>query len=376
MTEFQVSFPGLGIFDLPIRRELVNIFGFSIYWYGVVAAIALATVMFFVLKRGPKFGFSQDDLNDYFLFLIPGSIVGARLYYVAFSFANFKSNLWSIIDIRSGGLAFYGGVIGGSLTLYFVCLYKKQSFIHLLGFLAPYLALGQGIGRIANFFNQEAFGTNTTLPWGMISNGTKAYLASLQAPNLDPNLPVHPTFLYEFLGNLLIFVLLVSLQNYLYARRKTQVKTEEFANPTSTESVKPTLQSDLLGGETTSAETAAKEPDTSALTLEAGNLKASLAAVTEGDSKVNMRTETTATSAHTIQTRTSFVLNLRDSGLSMALYCLLYGVLRFFVEGIRTDALFIGQTNLRVSQLLSLCMVVVGLVYAMFYIYQQQKEMK
>lgn len=374
MTEFQVSFPGLGIFDLPIRRELVNIFGFSIYWYGVVAAIALATVMFLVLKRSVKFGFSQDDLNDYFLFLIPGSIIGARLYYVAFSFANFKSNLWSILDIRSGGLAFYGGVIGGCLILYFVCLYKKQNFIHLLGFLAPYLALGQGIGRIANFFNQEAFGTNTTLPWGMISNGTKAYLASLQAPNLDPNLPVHPTFLYEFIGNLLIFVLLVSLQNYLYARRKTQAKNEELVIPT--EPAQLTSQADLLGGETTSAETAAKEPDTSALTLEAANLKASLAAVTEGDSQVSMQTETTTTSAHTIQTKPSFVLNLRDSGLSMALYCLLYGVLRFFVEGIRTDALFIGQTNLRVSQLLSLCMVVVGLVYAIFYIYQQQKEMK
>lgn len=372
MTEFQVSFPGLGILDLPIRRELVNIFGFSIYWYGVVAAIALATVMFLVLKRGPKFGFSQDDLNDYFLFLIPGSIIGARLYYVAFSFANFKSNLWSIFAIRSGGLAFYGGVIGGCLTLYFVCLYKKQSFIHLLGFLAPYLALGQGIGRIANFFNQEAFGTNTTLPWGMISNGTKAYLASLQTPNLDPNLPVHPTFLYEFLGNLLIFALLVSLQNYLYTRRKMQVKAEE--STTATEPIKLTLQANLLGGETTSAETAAKEPDTSALTLEAGNLKASLATTIDVDS--SNASEKIEKTEHIISsTWSKYVLHLRDSGLSMALYCLLYGVLRFFVEGIRTDALFIGQTNLRVSQLLSLCMVVVGLIYAIFYIYQQQKEM-
>lgn len=295
MTEFQVSFPGLGIFDLPIRRELINIFGFSIYWYGVVAAIALAIVMTLVLRRSKKFGFSQDDMNDYFLFLIPGSIVGARLYYVAFSFASFRDNLLTIFDIRSGGLAFYGGVIGGCLTLYFVCLHKKQNFIALLGFLAPYLALGQGIGRIANFFNQEAFGTNTTLPWGMISNGTKAYLASLHLPNLDPNLPVHPTFLYEFLGNLLIFGALIAMQNYLY-------KSSE-------------------------------ENDTSSL-------------------------------------------GTKESGLIMALYCLLYGALRFFVEGIRTDALYVGASNLRVSQLLSLLMVVVGLLYTLYFLYKQQKEMQ
>lgn len=290
MTNFQVSFPKLGIYDLPIQREMVNIFGFSIYWYGVIAAIALATVMFLAFRRSSKFGFSQDDLTDYFMFLIPGSLVGARLYYIAFSFDSFRHNLWSILDIRSGGLAFYGGVISGCLTLYFVSLYKKQNYCCLLGLLAPYLALGQGIARIANFFNQEAFGTNTNLPWGMISNGTREYLAALNMPNLDPTLPVHPTFLYELIGNVLIFALIVFVQNKLLEQQNG-------------------------------------------------------------------------------------IYRAKEAGVSMALYCLLYGALRFFVEGIRTDSLYIGQTNLRVSQLVSLLMVLAGLIYALYYLHAGRKEM-
>lgn len=372
MTEFQVSFPGLGIFNLPIRRELINIFGFSIYWYGVIAALALAVVMMLSLRRSHKFGFSQDDMTEYFFFLLPGSIIGARLYYVAFSFANFRDNLLSVFDIRSGGLAFYGGVIGGCLTLYFVCLYKKQNYIALLGFLAPYLALGQGIARIANFFNQEAFGTNTTLPWGMISNGTKAYLASLHLPNLDPDMPVHPTFLYEFIGNLLIFAVLICLQNYLYKKRMACFN----ASLDELEHEMQEVNENLVNSNLISAATAALEPDTSTLALATENIIDSLASVKDNEPSDTKNILTDSPKQTVTVTKITSVLQWQDSALCMAFYCLLYGALRFFVEGIRTDALYIGESNLRVSQVVSLLMVVFSLLYTLYYVHTQQKELK
>lgn len=372
MTEFQVSFPGLGIFNLPIRRELINIFGFPIYWYGVIAAIALAIVMALSLRRSRKFGFSPEDMADYYLFLLPGSIIGARLYYVAFSFANFRANLLTVFDIRSGGLAFYGGVIGGCLMLYFVCLYKKQNYIALLGFLAPYLALGQGIARIANFFNQEAFGTNTTLPWGMISNGTKAYLESLHMPNLNPDMPVHPTFLYEFVGNLLIFALLIALQNYLYKKKMTSFN----AALVEMEHEMQEVSENLANSNLISAATAALEPDTSTLTLATENIIDSLATIKDNELSGIKTVLTDSPKQAVTVSKIISVLQWQDSALCMAFYCLFYGALRFFVEGIRTDALYIGESNLRVSQVVSLLMVVFSLLYTLYYVYTQQKELK
>lgn len=281
MADFNVSFPGLGIHDIAINREAFSIFGFSIYWYGIIAACAMLLSMYLSLRRAKKYNLNKDDLLDYFIFLIPGVLVGARLYYVIFSWQAFKDNLLSILDTRTGGMAFYGGVIGGCLALFLVALYKKQNIWKILDYLAPYLALGQGIGRFANFFNQEAFGTNTTLPWGMISNGTQAYLATVKGLNVDPHLPVHPTFFYEFLGNMLIFTLLICLQRRLQKREYQQ------------------------------------------------------------------------------------------AGLVAAAYAALYGFLRFFVEGIRTDALYIGSSSIRVSQLLSLIMVLAAIFYTLFYLYKR-----
>lgn len=281
MADFNVSFPGLGIHDIPVNREAFNIMGFSIYWYGIIAAAAMMLSMYLALRRAHKFGFEKDGLLDYFIFLIPGVLIGARLYYVCFSWSAFKDNLWSILDTRTGGMAFYGGVIGGCMALCAVALYKRQSLWRLLDFLAPYLALGQGIGRFANFFNQEAFGTNTTLPWGMISNGTRAYLQGVRHLHVDPQLPVHPTFFYEFSGNMLIFGILIYLQKRL-------------------------LKQDY-----------------------------------------------------------------KRAGLVTAAYCLLYGCLRFFVEGLRTDSLYIGDTSLRVSQVLSLIMMIAAVFYILFYLYKR-----
>ncbi|HZW97967.1 MAG TPA: prolipoprotein diacylglyceryl transferase, partial [Bacillota bacterium] len=195
MSDYLVDFPGLGIFDIPINRTIVefDIFGrhFSIYWYGVLIAIAFLLCIYLSMRHAPKFGMSQDQIADYYLLIIPLALVGARIYYVVFEWDTYKGDLMRILDLRSGGLAFYGGVIGGALAIMIMAAFKKHKFSRIFDFIAVYLPLGHAIGRWGNFFNQEAFGVNTDLPWGMYSNGTQEYLSSLSVgqrrmlPNLD-----------------------------------------------------------------------------------------------------------------------------------------------------------------------------------------------
>ncbi|NLC25830.1 MAG: prolipoprotein diacylglyceryl transferase [Fastidiosipila sp.] len=275
-ADFVVSFPGLNINDLEINRIAFefNLFGreIAIYWYGLLIALAFLLAMILAIKQAKKHGLTADDIVDFFLILIPFAIIGARLYYVAFEWSEFSSDWFKILDLRSGGLAFYGGVIGAIIGIWLMAMYKRIRLSKILDYMVPYLPLGHAIGRWGNFFNQEAFGTNTSLPWGMISNGTSSYLNRINPdsgsvlPGLDPSLPVHPTFLYEFLANILIFVILI-----LVRRRSKQPMT-------------------TLSG-----------------------------------------------------------------------YFVLYGVVRFFVEGIRTDSLYTGD-GIRVSQLLSAIMVVFGIL--------------
>ena len=202
---YNVSFPGLGIENLEINRIVFSIGDFHLYWYGLLITVAVLVTMLLASRKAPDYGIKSDDIFDYFLALIPMMLIFARLYYVIFSWDDYKDNLLSILDTRSGGLAFYGGVIGGLIAFILVSKFKKIRISHALDFLVVYVPLGQAIGRWGNFFNQEAFGTNTTLPWGMISEGTTRYLQGLGDVTLDPNMPVHPTFLYEFIGNLIIF---------------------------------------------------------------------------------------------------------------------------------------------------------------------------
>lgn len=269
---YRVTFPGLGIEDgLEISRVAFRLGSIEIYWYGLLIALGVLLAMFLAVRHAPKFNLKPDDILDFFLWTIPVGIAGARLYYVIFAWDEFAGNFWSIFDTRNGGLAFYGGVITGAVCMLVVGRIKKIKFAQVAHFFVPYVALAQAIGRWGNFFNQEAFGNNTTLPWGMYSNGTRNYLNSLNNPALDPNLPVHPTFLYEFLGNLIIYFLLISVRK----------KTKEPYEP-------------------------------------------------------------------------------------LAWYLVLYGTLRFFVERIRTDSLYIGTTDIRVSALLSLLMVVAGVAYLVY----------
>lgn len=219
IMNFNVSFPGLGIHDLSINRIAFqfNLFGrqMTVYWYGMIFAIAMVLCIVLAMWHAKRYGLKSDDVLDTYLWMIPFILIGSRLYYVAFEWNQFKGDWKSMFDFRQGGLAFYGGVIGGLVAVIIVAKIKKIKLHRLLDFFAVYIPLGQAIGRWGNFFNQEAFGTNTSLPWGMISEGTKRGLSALNhdlanpLPGLNPALPVHPTFLYEFVANMMIFVILI-----------------------------------------------------------------------------------------------------------------------------------------------------------------------
>lgn len=212
-----VSFPKLG-WDFNISSEAFRIFNMPIYWYGIIIAFAFFVCVLWAMKDSTKFDLVPDTVIDLMLFAAPAAIICARLYYVIFSWDNYKSNLLEIFNTRNGGLAIYGGIIGAVITAYFVARYKKIPTFKFFDFAIPYVALGQAIGRWGNFFNQEAFGTNTSLPWGMTSPVTKAYLQNnmdrLQQLGItvDPNLPVHPTFLYESILDLAVFAILMIMR--------------------------------------------------------------------------------------------------------------------------------------------------------------------
>lgn len=262
-SDFLVDFPGLGIYDLPVNREAFKLFNtLPVYWYGLLIAVAIILGLFLSMRQAGKFNLTADDIMDTFILMIPLMIIGARIYYVIFQWDYYKDDLTLIFNTRHGGLAFYGGVIGGILAMLIITRLKKKPASAILDFLVVYVPLGQAIGRWGNFFNQEAFGTNTNLPWGMYSNGTENYLSTLGS-GFDATAPVHPTFLYEFIANLIIFAILLKIRK---------------------------------------------------------------------------------------RNRTPYVTTLA--------YLAMYGFVRFFVEGIRTDALMIPGTSLRISMVLSALMVV------------------
>lgn len=219
VLNYHVSFPGLGIENLVVNREafVFNLFGreLTVFWYGLIFTLAMILCIVIAMMRAKNYGFTRDDILDYFLWMIPLILVGSRLYYVVFEWDQFKGSFASIFDLRQGGLAFYGGVLGGMLVVAIAARIKRVKLHRILDYLAVLIPLGQGIGRWGNFFNQEAFGTNTSMPWGMISEGTRQGLAALNPdpanplPGLNPNLPVHPTFFYEFAANMIIFAVLL-----------------------------------------------------------------------------------------------------------------------------------------------------------------------
>ncbi|MDO5448593.1 MAG: prolipoprotein diacylglyceryl transferase [Clostridia bacterium] len=187
---------------------------FSIKWYGVLIATGYLLALIFCTRLAKRAKIDVDALYDAIIWGTVGGIIGARAYYVLFNLEYYMANPSHILNIGEGGLAIYGGIIGAVIAALIVCKIRKLHPLDCLDLASVGFLMGQGLGRWGNFTNQEAFGTNTNLPWGMLSDKTTEYLIDHQdfmvshGLTVSPYEGVHPTFLYESLWCLLGFVLL------------------------------------------------------------------------------------------------------------------------------------------------------------------------
>ena len=219
MTDL-ISFPGLGL-QFEVNRVAFSIGSIDIYWYAILIATGFMLALVFCFKNFPKFGVDPDRAIDVVFFAMIFGIIGARLYYVAFQWDMYKDNLMEIFNIRGGGLGFYGGIIGGIIGLIIGCKLRGQNTLAFLDVAGGAVLIGQGIGRWGNFVNSEAFGSNTTLPWGMTSPKIAAYIErhseEVMGAVMDPSVPVHPTFFYESLWcaiGLLVFCYVMNKRKF------------------------------------------------------------------------------------------------------------------------------------------------------------------
>jgi phosphatidylglycerol:prolipoprotein diacylglycerol transferase len=287
----EVLFPKLGL-SLDVYENFLEIpFGgdtLTIKFYGLIIAFGFILAALFGGRKAYVWKMSLDHMVDVLIYGIIGAVIGARLYYVVFQWDYYKDNLGSIFKIWEGGLAIYGGIIGGIIAAYFVCRKTGLPFLKLLDLIGMALPIGQGIGRWGNFTNQEAFGINTTGIFGMTSDKIVDYINSHQQEflangiEMNPDLPVHPTFLYESVWCLLGFVVLF-------------IVCQKFHK----------FDGQLILG-----------------------------------------------------------------------YGIIYGLERTVVEGLRIDSLYIGDTNLRVSQLVSLTLVIVCTIITIYKFVKLNKEKK
>lgn len=227
MTQI-VSFPGLG-FSFSISPDAFTIGSLTIKWYGIIFACAFLVGTLYVLKNTKKFGLDADRVVDVLLGAILAGVIGARIYYVAFSWDMYKNNPIDIFKIWNGGIGIYGGVIAAVLCGYFLCRWRKVRFLPMLDLCSAGLILAQAIGRWGNFVNVEAFGCATTMPWrmtseyagGIGSTMVERYLSTLTQEQVEAMggmeaIGVHPTFFYESIWCFLGFFLLM----WMTKRRK------------------------------------------------------------------------------------------------------------------------------------------------------------
>ncbi|MGI6170018.1 MAG: prolipoprotein diacylglyceryl transferase, partial [Christensenellales bacterium] len=252
----------------PVDPVAFTLFGRDIYWYGILIAVAIVLAVVLTMWRFKKNRYSTDVVIDLALVLIPCAIIGARLFYVAFEWEHYAADPLSILYVWEGGLAIYGGIIGGVIATLIFCKVRGYKFGVFADSIAPGLALAQGIGRWGNYFNQEAFGYAVRDP--RIINFPFLTVRIDRPHYVDGVLCMEPfhlaTFFYESVWNIAVFVVLM-----LYLRKK------------------------------------------------------------------------------------------RPRGNAFALYMLLYGCGRAWIEGLRTDSLWLIPGVVRISQLLSVVIAVAGL---------------
>lgn len=218
-----VRFTGIDhIFNVYSTFCEFSLFGvdFSIKFYGVIIAFGFLLAVLFGGRMAYKWKLDLNKMLDILLFGTIGGILGARLYYVIFEWEYYSHHLAEIPQIWHGGLAIYGGLIGGIIGAYFTCRRNGLNFLKLLDLAGMSFLIGQGIGRWGNYANQEAFGTNTEGFLGMSSSKVTEYIYAHESEflakgiSMDPALPVHPTFLYESVWCIFSFFVL-----YLICRK-------------------------------------------------------------------------------------------------------------------------------------------------------------
>ena len=215
----EMAFPRLGIDRLTVKSTAFTVFGVSVAWYGLIIAVGMILAIMFGMSRMKKYGLSSERAFDVIIAGVIGGIIGARVYYVLMNWSEYSSDLKTIFQTRNGGLAVYGGVIGALLTGVVACKIRKVRILPLFDLAGMGFLIGQGFGRWGNFFNHEAFGCNTDLPWGMTSGRIQAWITenawSASASGLTPTRAVHPCFLYESLWCFTGFLVL-----YLVSRKR------------------------------------------------------------------------------------------------------------------------------------------------------------
>ena len=220
-NESIISFPGLGIDEFVLDRVAFSFkiggHSFTVMWYGIMICLAIFAGFSYFAFRAKQRGLTFDDSLDIALVTVIAAVAGARLYFVIFYggyletdgtfIENVLGTLYNVIAVWEGGLAIYGGIIVGALSVAFMARRKKISFFTLGDMAVPAVMLGQSIGRWGNFCNGEAFGSETTLPWRMGLCNSETYFKTLY---------VHPTFFYESLWNIIGFIWI----NIFYQKRK------------------------------------------------------------------------------------------------------------------------------------------------------------
>lgn len=213
----EIWFPNLGIEIDHLSRTAFTIAGRDIYWYGIFIGAGVILGVLLAMYEAKRTGQNPDTYVDFVLYALIISVIGARLYYVIFSWDFYSQHPEKIFAIREGGLAIYGGIIGGVLTGIVYCKWKKQKFWLMADTAAPSLLVGQILGRWGNFFNREAFGGYTDSLFAM-----RYQLSQVRSSDLTPDIlshlvtvdgmeyiQVHPTFLYESLWNVGVFIILM-----------------------------------------------------------------------------------------------------------------------------------------------------------------------
>ena len=188
---------------------LISIGNFQIRWYSLLVMTGFIVGYFLVRNRSKKENLDIALISDFFCYLVIVGILGARIYYCIFNMDYYLYNLLDIIKIWEGGLAIHGGVIAGIIFTYFFCKKKKLDLLQLLDIMAPALVLGQAIGRWGNFFNSEAYGPSTTLK---VLKGLHVPKFIIDGMYIDGAYH-HPTFFYESIWCLIIFIILMIIRN-------------------------------------------------------------------------------------------------------------------------------------------------------------------